>query len=194
MALVHAISHSSAAVFSVKRSQGHVTVLYQTGLWVSDGWTPGWIQGIQCIPWHLFRFCFILLFYHFCKKYKDLSVLPLCFSFTILHPAFLHSLTAIPLTDLSNLIFSAVEVSQRLEKTYFSFVFCLRLYRKKYSEQQRQQVKLYLCAVLDIHALFCMHPSFSHIYFFSAAMQTDIFTELSKTTPPQVFFHSVKQI
>lgn len=122
------------------------------------------------------------------KKYKDLSVLPLCFSFTILHPAFLHSLTAIPLTDLSNLIFSAVEVSQRLEKTYFLFVFCLCLYRKKYSEQQRQQVKLYLCAVLDIHALLCMHPSFSHVYFFSAAMQTDIFTELSKTTPPSGLF------
>lgn len=71
MVPVHAVSHSSTAIFSLKL------------IWVQNCSTK--TLGSTClktklnagctvIPWHLFQFWFIVLFNKFCTKYQGLSV------------------------------------------------------------------------------------------------------------------------
>lgn len=104
-------------------------------------------------------------------------------------------LTAFPLTDLSNVVFSIMEPTEFLLLFPFYLCFCLFLISlllitllKKEFRAAEVKVRLYLSAIVSVHTLFCRYPHFPHISFFPVALQTGVFTELHKTNPTLGFF------
>lgn len=159
MTLIHAVSHSSTAIFSLKLSWGQ-NCSTKTGFQVSDVWREGLIEGVQWFLDIYFSFDSFSCSMSSAENIKICqSVLPLCFSFITLHPSLLLCLTAFPLTDLSNIIFSIVEVAEFLLLFPINLCFCLfpispllmSLLKKEF---RAAEVKLYLGAVLGIHTLF----------------------------------------
>lgn len=122
------------------------------------------------------------------------SVLPLCFSFTTLHPPLLLCLTAFPLPDLNNVIFSIVEVAEVLLLFPFYLCFCLfffslllmSLLEKEFRAAEVAGEAVSRCCSWYSHT-FVGILTFHTFLFFSVALQTGVFTELYKTTATLFF-------
>lgn len=200
MVLVHAVSHSSTAIFSLK-------LIWGQNCSIKDTWAPGvrclktmLNTGCTIIPWHLFQFWFIVLFNKLCTKYQDLSISPtfvvFIYYFTFPPPVRL-CFTAFPLTDLSTVIFSIVEVAEFL--LVFALLFmCLFFFLDSLLLMSLLKKEFRAAEVTGEAASLCCSwysQSFVgiltfHTYFFLLLCRQ--IPSLNCTKWPSLFFHLVK--